>query len=93
MLKQKQGQFWNLHWIPNKTDFEFVRNLVQIPKLSLFFFSSIDSFWLLFFWRFKNFKSTVISIVFGHKKFIKKHIKYLTSLQNTFNRESALCLI
>ena len=27
---------------------------MQIPKLSLFFFSSIDSFWLLFFWRFKN---------------------------------------
>ena len=37
----------------------FVRNLMQIPKLSLFFFfffffSSIDNFWLLFFWRFKN---------------------------------------
>ena len=32
----------------------FVRNLMQIPKLSLFFFSTIDSFWLLFFWRFKN---------------------------------------
>ena len=31
----------------------FVRNLMQIPKLSLFF-SSIDSFWLLSFWRFKN---------------------------------------
>ena len=90
MLEQKQGQFWNLHWIPNKTlnpyfqfilfyffglkksncNFylkifphqknktkigiqSFVRNLMQIPKLSLFF-SSIDSFWLLFFWRFKN---------------------------------------
>ena len=26
---------------------------MKIPKLSLFF-SSIDSFWLLFFWRFKN---------------------------------------
>ena len=26
---------------------------MQIPKLSLFF-SSIDSFWLLLFWRFKN---------------------------------------
>ena len=85
MLEQKQGQFWNLHRIPNKTsnpDFRFllffyfsvfwtkkvivifirksslikkirrkskigirsfVRNLMQIPKLSLFF-SSIDSF-------------------------------------------------
>ena len=31
----------------------FVRNLIQIPKLSLFFFR-IDSFWLLFFWRIKN---------------------------------------
>ena len=98
MLEEKQGQFWNLHLIPNKTsnpDFRFlyllffisvffwaekkvivifirkfslikkirrkskigirsfVRNLMQIPKLSLFF-SSFDSFWLLFFWRFKN---------------------------------------
>ena len=31
----------------------FVWNLMQIPKLSLFF-SSIVSFWLLFFWTFKN---------------------------------------
>ena len=83
MLEEKQGQFWNLHRIPNKTsypDFRFfllfccffqvlfglkisncnfilkssiiektrrksqirirslVRNLMQIPKLSLFFF-------------------------------------------------------
>ena len=78
MLEEKQGQFWNLHRIPNKTsnpDFlfffsgffsglknvivifiqkssiikkigrkskigirSFVRNLMQIPKLSLFFF-------------------------------------------------------
>ena len=82
MLEQKQGQFWNLHRIPNKTsnsDFRFlfpffflvffwtknkvivifirisshikktrrkskigiqsfVRNLMQIPKLSLYFF-------------------------------------------------------
>ena len=69
MLKEKQGQFWNLHRIPNKTsnfiyssipnktsypDFQFFkiphqknktkiknrdsRILMQIPKLTLFFF-------------------------------------------------------
>ena len=87
MLEQKQGQFWNLHRIPNKTsnpDFRFsfflfqffsglkkkviviyirksslikkirrkskigirffVRNLMQIPKLSLFFFLALIVF-------------------------------------------------
>ena len=80
MLEQKQGQFWNLHRIPNKTlnpDFfkvfsglknvivifiqksslikkiqrkskigirSFVRNLMQIPKLSLFFFLALIVF-------------------------------------------------
>ena len=81
MLEEKQGRFWNLHRIPNKTsnpDFRFflfqffsgskkvivifirksslikkirrkskigirsfVRNLMQIPKLSLFFFLAL----------------------------------------------------
>ena len=99
MLEEKQGQFWNLHRIPNKTlnpDFRFLflllfyfmffsrlkksncnfyskifphqKNKTKIKnrdskfcaefdadsKTVLVFFSSIDSFWLLFFWRFKN---------------------------------------
>ena len=96
MLKEKQGQFWNLHQIPNKTsnpDFRFCfvfisvffwtkksncnfylkiflhqKNKTKIEnrdskfcaefdadsKTVLVFFSSIDSFWLLFFWRFNN---------------------------------------
>ena len=29
------------------------------------------------------FESTIIFVFFGHKEFIKKHIKYATSQQNT----------
>ena len=40
------------------------------------------------------FKSTIISIVFGHEKFIKKHVNYVTSLQNTgTEKESHASLI
>ena len=44
----------------------FVRNSMQIPKLSLFF-TSIDSFWLLLFWRFKN-------TLYGRGKYIYRYI-------------------
>ena len=88
MLERKQGQCWNLHWIPNKVMkrhfkfsfifcliyfsllfffwphqnnmlkikkslHNFVQNSMQISILA-FFSSSIDSFWLLFFWKSTN---------------------------------------
>ena len=40
MLEQKQGQFWNLHRIPNKIsnpDFRFLLFLLFIIKKALFF--------------------------------------------------------
>ena len=92
MLEEKQGQFWNLHRIPNKTsypDFRFFllfccffrvlfglkisncnfiwkssiieKNKTKIANQDTKFFqncpcfsSSLDSFWLIFFWRFEN---------------------------------------
>ena len=53
MLEQKQGQFWNLHRIPNKTsnpDFRF-----------LFFFS-------FFFWTKKKSNCNFYSKIFPHQK-------------------------
>ena len=45
MLEEKQGQFWNLHQIPNKTSYPDFRFFL----LFCCFYQFFDSFWVIFF--------------------------------------------